>query len=74
MGKYGYFSSGQALLSKALIQLPADEFSLPVSCLASGNPALGSMGSMTRLMATSKRAYAKEDLPGLLLLVPPILW
>ena len=33
--------------------------SLPVSCLAWWNPALGCEGSMVRLMVTSKRTYTK---------------
>ena len=39
------------LLSKALIQLSAD-----------GNPVLGSVGSMVRLMWTSKSVYVKRNL------------
>ena len=35
----------------------------------SGNPALGSLGSMVGLMVTSKRVSAKADLP-----VSPSLW
>ena len=41
--------------------------SLPVSCLALGDPALRSTGSMVRLMATSKRTYTTGQLPGVLL-------
>ena len=52
--------------------------SLPGSFLAWGDPALRSKGSMVvsmaRLMATSKRVYAKGDLPRLLLPVFPSLW
>ena len=44
--------------------------SLPGSCLAWGDQALGSTGSMVGLMATSKRTYGKGDLPGLQLSVP----
>ena len=44
--------------------------SLPVGCLTWGDPALGSADSMVGLMATFRRAYAKGDLPGLLLAVP----
>ena len=45
---------------------------LPASCLAWGYPAIGSTGSMVRLAfkrLTSKRAYTKAGLPGLLLSV-----
>ena len=45
----------------------------PVSCLARGNPALESTGSMVGLMVTFKRAHTKGQLPGLLLTVPPPL-
>ena len=48
--------------------------SLPGSCLAWGNPALGSTGSMVGLLVTSKRTYTKGELPGLLLPVPLSLW
>ena len=41
-----------------------------VECLASGGPALGSVGCMVGLMVTSKRSYSREQLPGLLLSVP----
>ena len=44
--------------------------SLPGSCLAWADQALGSTGSMVGLMATSKRTYGKGDLPGLRLSVP----
>ena len=37
--------------------------SLPVSSLAYGYPALGSVGCMVGLMATSKRVYAKGTFP-----------
>ena len=47
---------------------------LSVSYLASGYPALGSMGSVVGLMVTSKRAYIKGGLPGFLLPVPLSLW
>ena len=59
-----------------LIQLSADGWgcTLAVSCLAWGDPTLGSAGSMIGLMVTSKRAYSKGNLPGLLLPVPPSLW
>ena len=40
-------------------------------CLAWGDPALGSMGSMVGIVVTSKRTYINGPLPGLLLLVPP---
>lgn len=46
----------------------------PVSCLAWGDPTLRSIGSMTGLIVSSTRAYAKWDLPGLLLPVSPSLW
>jgi len=45
---------------------------LPASCLVWGYPAIGSTGSMVRLISkrlTSKRAYTKAGLPGLLLSV-----
>ena len=42
--------------------------SFPGSCLAWGNPALGSTDSMVGLMVNSKRVYTKGDLP-----VPPFL-
>ena len=41
--------------------------SLPLSCLAWGNPVLESTGSMIGLKATSTRTYANMCLPGLLL-------
>ena len=47
--------------------------SLPGSCLAWGNPALGFMGFMVELTENSKRVYGKGDLPGLMLLVPSSL-
>ena len=43
---------------------------LSVSCLAWGDPALGSMGFMVGLVVTFKRTYTKGLLPGLLLPVP----
>ena len=72
--KLGLALVGRALFSKTLIKLSADGWglsSLPVSCLAWGSPVLESTGSMVRLMVTSKRAYTKGHLPGLLLPVPP---
>ena len=39
------------------------------TCLAWGDPVLGSMGSMVGLTVNSKRVYTKGDLPGLL---PPV--
>ena len=76
-GKIGCCSGGQALLSKALIKLSAYGWS--------GTPSLfvvlpevtwpwGLRGSKVGLMANSKRAYIKGDLPGLLLPVPPSVW
>ena len=48
--------------------------SLPVSCLAEGNTALGSMDPMVGFMVNSKRDFAKEDFLGVLLPVPPSIW
>ena len=48
--------------------------SLPGSCLAWGDPALWSIGSMVGLMVTSKKAYANGYLPGLPPPVLPSLW
>ena len=42
---------------------------LPGSCLAWGDPTLGSVGSIVRLMVNSKRVYVKGHLP-----VPLFLW
>ena len=75
--KLGLALVSRALLSKTLIQLSADVWgctSSLLSYLASGYPALGSVGSAVGLMVTSKRAYIKEGLPGLLLPVPLSLW
>ena len=47
---------------------------LPVSCLAWGDPDLGSTGSMVGIMATSKSTYAKRPLPGLMMSVPLSPW
>ena len=44
--------------------------SLPASCLAWGNSALGSASSMKGLMVTSKRAYSNGDPPNLMLPMP----
>ena len=70
---------GRALLSKALIQLSADDWvpSLVVVCPEVTQP-WGLRGSMEPLMVNSKRAYANKDLSGLLLpvqfwLCPPRL-
>ena len=73
--KLGLTLVGRAFLSKALIQLSVDGWvALPVSCLAWGDPALGSTGSMVELIMASKRANTKGVLPGLLLLVLLLLW
>ena len=73
--KLGLTLVGRALLSKALIQLSVDGWvALPVNCLAWGDPALGSTGTIVGLMVASKRANTKGVLPGLLLLVALLLW
>ena len=59
---------GRAMVSTSLIQLSADV------CLARGDPALDSTGSIVGLMAPSKRTYTKESLPGLLLPVTSSQW
>ena len=61
MGKTGSCFGGQGLAqwsSNLFIFWWLGLHSLPGSCLARGNPALGSTGSMVGLMATSKRANA----------------
>ena len=50
---------GKAEFTKTLIQLSLD--------LAWGNPAPESVGSVVGLMVNTKKAYAEEYLPGLLL-------
>ena len=71
MGKTGCCSRDRVLLSKALIQLSADGrgWCPPGSCLAWGDPALGSASSIVGLMVNSKRLHAKGDL-----LVTLFLW
>ena len=60
----------RTLLSKALIQLSADGWGCAPSLLVVWSEATQ---PLVGLMATSKRAYAKGDLPRLLLPVPPSL-
>ena len=62
---------GRAVFSKALIQLSADGWGCAPSLLVVWSEATQ---PLVGLMATSKRAYAKGDLPGLLLSVPVSLW
>ena len=72
MGKTGSCSGGQGLAQKSFNQIICwwvELHSIPGSCLAWGDPALGFVGSMVDLMVNSKRLYAKGDLP-----VPPSLW
>ena len=67
---------GRTVLSEASVQcLVMGRVVLPpcVGCLARGDTALGSMGSMVGIVVTSKRTYINGPLPGLLLLVPPSL-
>ena len=54
-GKLGLALVSRAMLTKTVIQLSTDEWSF----LTRGDPTLGCMGSMIRLIVTSKRAYAK---------------
>ena len=73
--KIGSPSGGQTIFSKTEIQLSADGLvSFHVSCLACGDSALESTGSMVGLTAISKRAHAKGRLPGLLLPVSLFPW
>ena len=56
--KLGLALVGRALLSKALIQLYTDRWgSLPVSCLAWGDPALESAGSIVGIMAPPRGTF-----------------
>jgi len=60
-------------LCSVKLELFADEWGCAFSLLDVWPKAThpwGSLGSMVELMATSKRAYAKGKLPGLLLPVP----
>ena len=61
---------GRAMTSKSLIQFSADKWccaSLPLSCLAWGNP---NLESKVGLLVPSKRTYANMPLPGLMLAGP----
>ena len=72
MGKLGLALVGKALVSKTLIQFCwwVGLHSLPGSCLAWGNPILGSTRSMVGLTVNSRRAYTKGNFHSLLLPVP----
>ena len=62
MGKTGSCSGGQGLAQKSFNQIICwwvGLHSIPGSCLAWGDPALGCVGSMVDLMVNSKRLYAK---------------
>ena len=73
--KPGLVLVGRALLSYALIQFSAHGWgSPPHPNLLFGLRQPSPDSSMIGLMAASKRAYAKGDLPGLLLPVLLSLW
>ena len=66
MGKTGSCSGGQGLAQHSfnpIICWRVKLHSLPGGCLVWGDPALESTGSMVGLVVTSKRVYAKGDLP-----------
>ena len=64
---------GRTLLSKALVQLSADEWGCAPSLVVvwpEATQALGSVASMAGLVVASQRAYATRGLPRLLLPAP----
>ena len=81
MRKTGSCFGGRALLNKALIQLSADEWDCAPALVVfwpevtqPSELGLSPMGSVVRLMASSKRVYSKGVLPRVVLPVPLSRW